>query len=173
MPDRVYNIDIVITAREEWLFKNNPIINKDVLAFFKKGLRKDTKGFYIKNTFKNLSEKAYLKEICNFPLFVKDIEIQEEEGKLKLNLFLDSRENLKVEPTEIYISSYDDSVIFALLKERGNIPARLSKKAMLELSEYIKWEKEAFYVQYGEKKFMILTRSIQKLLPHYLLETNF
>ena len=52
--------DIRIDKNGVWYTKDQPIVNKKVLFYFKNNLKRDSNGIYIKNKFKNLYEKGYI-----------------------------------------------------------------------------------------------------------------
>lgn len=127
---------IEINEKGLWKYKGQKIDNPSVLSYFKRQLRRDAKGYYIENAFKDRREHAYLDKVRSFPLQVTTIRSLVQEGKeFYIQALLDSHENLKAQALNLFILGTDK--IALILSERGKIPARLSPGAMTSLMSYL------------------------------------
>lgn len=132
---------ISIDDRDRWWYGPNPIVNPDVLAYFKLNLRRepDDGAYYIINRFGELLEHGFLDRVDGFPLIVETvlvttIESANRKTELILELRLDSRESLTVPAAGLTI--YDEHTLGLVLPKR-NVPARLGPMAMGSLASML------------------------------------
>ena len=58
---RKFDSEIQITETGNWLFRGQEIIQQNVLEFFKKNIKEDDLGIYIRNSYAELVEHGYIK----------------------------------------------------------------------------------------------------------------
>ncbi len=162
-----YVIDLIIDETGDWYFESNKIINLDVLRYFKQQLNRDTEGYYIYNSFRNFSEKAYIQKLKTFPLFVTSIEIIASLKDCSLHIVLDSGKKLTIPVTSLYIDSFEnDRIVFVLLE--NEVPARLSQDATIELCKDLQVQDDIFILKTSNRSYKIEYRSIKDFLPHFI-----
>lgn len=164
-------LDMWIRNSGDWIFQGDPIIQEDILNYFKANLGYDPEGgYYIINRFGELAEKAWVRRVDAPPLKAMHLEARRENLPEVLtrqtplwDLDLDSGQSVplaaeqvilwQVEPTKKGggMSSGEEQ----LLALREGVPCQLNAAVQLRLSDYVRetkagWEWDISVI---EKRF--------------------
>ncbi len=122
--------DITVERDGTWRFQGQAISNEAVLHYFQANLRRDAKGYFIRNEFGELVEHGYLKSMEGFPVRVTSL-FRGPDGRWCLRL--ESGAAVEVETNALrYL---DERTLVAVLPT--GVPARLSGVAMAALGAYL------------------------------------
>jgi len=130
IPPREVFSNIEIQSDGTWFHSSTPIINNDILLFFKRNLHVDSKGLYIYNTISDLSEKVYIK--VNGPIMscvgFKDNMFILETGET----LLEKKSNLLIYRNKM--ENFNEMESLYLSVEKLNGRAKLRRQAILDIS---------------------------------------
>ena len=148
--------EIQVDLKGKWYYRKELIKNESLLLYFKKQIRRDSLGYYIENIFGDRREHAYLNIVNEATLFVTAIEpIPDPKNakKILIKIRLDSNENICLSAQDLHL--FTSNNIGVVIKERGDVLARLSSSAMASLTTYLSQDEKDIYS-------LVLPRSKQK-----------
>ena len=151
---------ISIAADDRWIYHDQPIVNQDILSYFKRSLRRIGPDYYIENRWGERVEHAYLSRVQGFPLIARSLKFNTQNHTIELSL--DSEESVEVLPDLLH---YCDEQTIAALHPHTSIPIRLCARAMIELAEYLKDHHGNYTLEWPDGLVnLITTRSKSALL---------
>ncbi len=146
------NKEIVISKDEAvfWLDGNGRWHNefgefqhKKIIAFFHASIRKDKKGYFLRQTQDNYREKVYFR--CeDGALFVFDVSMDKD-----IILVLNTGKKTKLKPKKLWIKN--DSLY---MQERGD-QVKFTERSLIKISHLIETDDCRYFIRIGNRKYKI------------------
>lgn len=108
-----------------WWNEFGRITKKNIIRYFNRSIKKDPMGFYLTQTAGNRREKVYFSYI-DTAWFAVDLRARD-----KLNLLLNTQEEIQLEPDRLYIKND------ALFMQFRDAPVKFRERVMIKLSKYL------------------------------------
>ena len=122
--------EIEVKPSGNWFYKGNKIVQREVLDYFKKNLFEDEKGAYIKNTFHNLTEFAYI-NLEGYALHITDFI----EDKTNYFFICETKEKLNILSLNFFLDS--NQVLFVQKKTEKFLKYKISIHCLMKLSDFL------------------------------------
>lgn len=147
---REFDSEIWITPEDKWIFRGDEITQEDILLYFRKNLKQDERGVYIRNQFGELEEHGYL-NLDGYPLHITYVS---EEGG---SLFFSTDSGITLGLEDLNIRLADSGELIACETGKEKIRYRFNRQASGQLANYIQEEGEDFTLEFNGEKIPIPT----------------
>ncbi len=127
---RRLNSEIKVLSNGDWIFRDSPIEQKDILEYFRKNLKESEDGIFIDNQYGEFSENGYL-ETFGYPLNL--IQIREEGGELYFSS--DAGEEIPISILDLAADRQGE--LFAIKKNHKLLKYKIARNVSSILSEYL------------------------------------
>ncbi len=140
---------ILIDKEGHWFHKGMEMVRRDFIRFFYRNMEVDAKGRYI---IAMAGDRCYV-DVEDTPYVIWGIAFENDDQKgahVSLYLSDDSMEELDPET----LSVGDKDVLYCRVRNRA-FPARFNRPAYYQLAEYIKEDKEGFFLPVMGRRYPV------------------
>jgi hypothetical protein len=133
----------------KWIHQGEPFLNRKIIAFFHRAIRKDERGeFYLHNVVDGKEEHVYF-EVEDTAYFVETLEFDEQAQAFRVTLNTGDEGIVEVRGME----TDERGVVYCRVLDDDR--ARLMEGAMQQLADYSKMDEKGVYVDLtGEKVYI-------------------
>lgn len=162
MTPRKFDSEIRINKAGKWIYRGQEITQDKILDFFKKNIKEDEKGIFIKNSYSELEEHGYIEAKSIFLSIINYIITDN-------STYLHTEDDRHIPLKDLLFYSDDESKIFCMIKSDKFIKFRFNRKTHTFISTLISEENGNYFITIDNEKQQILPydKEINVQIPEF------